>query len=249
MLNPSHPFLHTYARYPVTLIRGEGSRVQDDKGRWYLDACTGIAVMALGHGHPEVKAAVLRQVEGVWHTSNLFHVPSQRDFAARLSAAYHGAAVFFCNSGVEANEAAVKLARKHHFRQGDPRTEVLTATHAFHGRTLLGLALTPKEAYRTGFGPLPADVRTVPSAELAAAVSARTAAVLVEPVQGEGGCRVVDDLPAIQAACEAHGALLITDEIQCGLGRTGSLHAPVRPDIITLAKRWAGASPSARCSR
>lgn len=243
MLNPSHPFLHTYARYPLTLVRGEGVRVQDDMGRWYLDACTGIAVMALGHGHPAVKAAVLAQLEGIWHASNLFHVPAQQAFAARLSEAYHGAASFLCNSGAEANEGAVKLARKHHFRQGDPRTEILTATHAFHGRTLLGLALTPKDHYRTGFGPLPTDVRTVPATELAGAVSERTAAVLVEPLQGEGGCRVVHDLPAIKAACEAHGALLITDEIQCGLGRTGSFHAPVQPDIITLAKGLGGGLP------
>lgn len=243
MLNPSHPFLHTYARYPLTLVRGEGTRVQDDRGRWYLDACTGIAVMALGHAHPAVKAAVLAQVEGIWHASNLFHMPAQREFAAHLSAAYHDAALFFCNSGAEANEAAVKLARKHHFRRGDVRTEVLTATHAFHGRTLLGLALTPKDAYREGFGPLPAGVRTVDASALASAVSERTAAVLVEPLQGEGGCRVVHDLPAIKAACEAHGALLITDEIQCGLGRTGSLHAPARPDIITLAKALGGGLP------
>lgn len=243
MLNPSHPFLHTYARYPVTLVRGEGVRMQDDTGRWYLDACTGIAVMSLGHAHPAVRRAVLDQVDGIWHASNLFHVPAQQAFATRLSAAYHGAPSFLCNSGAEANEAAVKLARKYHFRQGDPRTEVLTAEHAFHGRTLLGLALTPKDKYRTGFGPLPAGVRTAPAAALAEAVSETTAAVLIEPLQGEGGCRVVHDLPAIKAACEASGALLITDEIQCGLGRTGTFHTAVRPDIITLAKGLGGGLP------
>ena len=122
VLNPSHPFLHTYARYPLTLVRGEGVRVQDDQGRWYLDACTGIAVMALGHAHPEVKAAVLAQLDGLWHGSNLVHMPSQQACAQRLSSAFDDAAVFFTNSGAEANEAAVKLVRKHHHRRGDPRT-------------------------------------------------------------------------------------------------------------------------------
>jgi len=243
VLNPSHPFLHTYARYPLTLVRGEGVRVQDDSGRWYLDACTGIAVMALGHAHPEVKAAVLAQLDGLWHGSNLVHMPSQQACATRLSRAFDDAAVFFTNSGVEANEAAVKLARKHHHRRGDPRSEILTATHAFHGRTLLGLAMTPKDKYRTGFGPLPPDIRSVPVEDLAAAVTERTAAVVIEPVQGEGGCRPVTQLAAIRAACDANGALLITDEIQCGLGRKGHFRTPVRSDIVALAKALGGGLP------
>ena len=243
MLNPSHPFLHTYARYPLTLVRGEGVRVQDDQGRWYLDACTGIAVMALGHAHPEVKAAVLAQLDGLWHGSNLVHMPSQQACAQRLSSAFDDAAVFFTNSGAEANEAAVKLVRKHHHRRGDPRTEILTATHAFHGRTLLGLAMTPKDKYRVGFGPLPPDIRSVAADTLAEAISEKTAAVVIEPVQGEGGCRPVQQLAEIRAACDAHGALLITDEIQCGLGRKGYFRTPVRVDVVTLAKALGGGLP------
>lgn len=238
------PFLNTYARYPLTLVRGEGLRVQDDQGRWYLDACTGIAVMALGHAHPRVKAAVRDQVDRLWHVSNLFHVPVQQRFAALLSATFHDAKVFLTNSGIEANEAAIKLARKRSFRRGETeRVEILTAERAFHGRTLLGLAMTPKPAYREGYGPLPSAVRNVPAAELAGAVSERTAAVMVEPVQGEGGCRPITELAAIRDACDAHGALLIYDEIQCGLGRTGTMHQAPAPDALTLAKALGGGLP------
>lgn len=244
MTNPSHPFLHTYGIRPLTLVRGEGLRVQDDAGKWYLDACTGIAVMALGHGHPRVLAAVREQVDQLLHVSNLYHVPVQQRFAARLSATFHDAAVFLCNSGTEANEGSVKLARKYHWRRGDTeRVEILTVDNAFHGRTLLGLAMTPKDKYRTGFGPMPGGVRSVPVPALPDAISERTAAVVVEPVQGEGGCVPVGNLPEIRAACDAHGALLVSDEIQCGLGRTGSLHAPVRADIVALAKALGGGFP------
>jgi len=244
MTSPTHPFFNTYGQRPLTLVRGEGLRVQDDQGRWYLDACTGIAVLALGHRHPAVVAAVQAQLDALWHASNLYGVPVQSSFAELLSDTFHGGAVFLCNSGAEANEAAIKLARKFWWRQGQPeRVEILTAEHAFHGRTLMGLALTPKPAYRRGFGPLPGGVRSLPVADLAAAVSDRTAAVLIEPVQGEGGCRPVSELAAIRAACDATGALLITDEIQCGLGRTGQLHGAVRPDAVTLAKALGGGLP------
>ena len=244
MKSPTHPFLHTYGRYPITLVGGEGARVRDDAGRWYLDACTGIAVMALGHGHPAVRAAILSQLDAVWHVSSLYHIPSQQRFAQLLSETYGDGAVFLCNSGAEANETAVKLARKHHWRRGDTdRVEILSATHAFHGRTLTGLALTPKAVYREGFGPMPEHFRNLPISQLADAVSERTAAVFIEPIQGEGGCRVVEDLQALRAACDAHGALLVTDEIQCGLGRTGTLHPEVRRDIVTLAKALGGGLP------
>lgn len=240
-------FLNTYARYPLELVRGEGVRLQGADGRWYLDGLCGIAVMSLGHGHPAVLKAVHAQVDRLLHVSNLFHVDVQRSFAELLASTYRDedgpAAVFLGNSGVEANEGAVKLARKWHWRRGDPRVEILTAHGAFHGRTLLGLAMTPKAKYREGFGPLPDEVRSVPVEELPAAVSHRTAAVVVEPVQGEGGCVPVENLAQVRAACDAAGALLIYDEIQCGLGRTGTLHERPAPDVRTLAKALGGGLP------
>lgn len=242
-MSPSpSPFLDTYARYPIALVEGRDRRVCDDAGRWYLDAIGGIAVMALGHRHPEVTAAIHAQVDRLLHTSNLYHLPIQTAFAQALADLY-GGRVFLTNSGVEANEAAVKLARKYHWRRGDPRPEILTLHNAFHGRTLMALAMTPREKYQQGFGPLPSDVRSLSAADLPAAISAHTAAVFVEPVQGEGGCLPIDNLDAIRDACDRHGALLVYDEIQCGLGRTGEvLHHP-RPDITTLAKALGGGLP------
>ena len=240
-------FLNTYARYPLELVRGEGVRVQDATGRWYLDGIAGIAVMALGYGHPRVLAAVHRQVERLMHTSNLYHIDVQRQFMELLSDTYADetgpAHVFFSNSGVEANEGAVKLARKWHYRRGAPRAEILTADHAFHGRTLLALAMTPKPKYQEGYAPLVPEVRTFPAEDLPGVISAATAAVVIEPVQGEGGCLPIPNLAEIRAACDATGALLIYDEIQCGLGRSGALtHAPA-PDVRTLAKALGGGLP------
>ena len=246
------PFVPTYGRYPLTLVRAEGRRVQDADGHWYLDAIGGIAVTALGHGHPAVTAAVQAQVDRLLHVSNLYRVPVQTRFAERLLEVMQGTAVFLCNSGTEANEAAVKLVRKHHWRQagspasGDsPRTEVVVAENAFHGRSLMALALTPRPKYKAGFGPLPGPVRVVPVEEMPGAVSERTAAVFVEPVQGEGGCRPVPDavLADLRVACDRTGALLVYDEIQCGLGRTGTLVHQPRPDAITLAKALGGGLP------
>lgn len=240
-------FLDTYARYPIELVRGEGSRLQDSQGRWYLDGIAGIGVMALGHGHPRVRAAIHAQVDRLMHVSNLYSVDVQTRFAQCLSNAYADEAgparVFLSNSGGEANEGAVKLVRKWHYRRGAPRAEILSAKGAFHGRTLMNLALTPKDKYREGFGPLPSEVRNLPAAELPGAVSERTAAVFVEPVQGEGGCIPMDNLAELRAACDAAGALLVYDEIQCGLGRSGVWrHAPL-PDVSTLAKALGGGLP------
>ena len=244
------PFLDTYARFPLELVRGAGRRVQDSSGRWYLDAIGGIAVLALGHDHPDVKAAIHAQVDTLLHTSNLYRLPVQRAFANKLLEMLGGAAVFLCNTGAEANEGAVKLIRKHFWRQAgcpadgnSPRTELIVLEHAFHGRTMMALAMTPKPAYHLGFGPLPDCVKVVPADKVAEAVSARTAAVFLEPVQGEGGCRPVPGLHAIREACDKHGALLVFDEIQCGLGRTGELIHHPRPDIITLAKAIGGGLP------
>ena len=244
------PFLDTYGRFPLTLVRGQGRRVQDDAGRWYLDAIGGIAVLALGHDHPAVKAAIHAQVDTLLHTSNLYRLPVQRRFAEKLVAMLDGAGVFLCNSGAEANEGAVKLVRKHHWlaagspASGDsPRTELIVLEHAFHGRTFMALSMTPKPAYHRGFGPMNDCVKVVPADRVAEAVSERTAAVFLEPVQGEGGCREVPHLDQIRAACDATGALLVFDEIQCGLGRTGELIHHPRPDIITLAKAVGGGLP------
>ncbi len=244
MSSASHPFLHTYRRYPLTLVRGEGHRVQDDAGRWYLDACTGIAVQALGHNHPRVTRAIQDQLSRISHTSNLFSVPVVQELAALVSRTFDDGAVFFTNSGVEANEAAVKLVRKHWWRQGRPdKDEILVLDNAFHGRTLLGITMTPKAPYQEGFGPLVPGIRAVPVDTAAAHIGPRTAAIVLEPVQGEGGCRPVPHLDAIRAACDREGALLVYDEIQCGLGRKGVLLQQPRPDIVTMAKAIGGGLP------
>ncbi|RME22146.1 MAG: aminotransferase class III-fold pyridoxal phosphate-dependent enzyme [Deltaproteobacteria bacterium] len=236
-------FLHTYARYPLQIETGEGCRLRATDGRWYLDGIAGIAVMALGHGHPAVKTAVHAQVDALMHVSNLYSVGVQTELAALLSRTFGGGSVFFTNSGSEANETAIKLVRKYHSRRGDPRHEVVVLEHAFHGRTLMALSMTPKPRYQEGMGPMADGVVVCRAEDAAAAVGPRTAAVVVEPVQGEGGCRPVEVLPELRAACDAHGALLVYDEIQCGLGRTGSLHHDPEPDIRTLAKALGGGLP------
>ena len=237
------PHLANYARYPIEILTGMGCRLQDTQGRWYLDATAGIAVMALGHGHPVVKAAVHAQVDQLMHVSNLYHVPIQTRLFQALSAAYGGAGILLQNSGTEATEAAVKLARKYHWRRGDPRAEIIVLDHAFHGRTMMALAMTPKPAYQEGYAPLPGLVKVVAPEAAAAAVSEATAAIFVEPVQGEGGCRPIGGLAEIRAACDRTGALLVYDEIQCGLGRTGVFTHDPAPDIVTLAKALGGGLP------
>jgi len=231
-------WLNTYARFPLTITRGEGSRIQADDGRWYLDAFTGIGVMALGHAHPEVLAAIHAQADALLHASNLLHVPVQSELARALSELY-GGRVFFCNSGSEANETALKLARKH-----TGRVEVLAVEGSFHGRTYGALALTGR--YQEGFGPMPSGIRHVPAEALREAISERTAAVFVEPIAGESGCRPLP-IAGLREACDAHGALLVYDEVQCGLGRTGRLHHAPRPHVRTLAKALGGGLPLGAC--
>ena len=248
----SDPFLNTYGPPALQIAGASGRRVLGKDGRWYLDAIGGIAVSALGHAHPAILAAVHRQVDSVLHASNLYRVDVQTRLAQRLTELLGGESVFLCNSGTEANEAAVKFARKHHWiaagrpaGEPSPRTELVVAENAFHGRSLMALAMTPRPAYQAGFGPFPGPVRVVPVTELASAVSESTAAVFVEPVQGEGGCHPVPQavLEQTRAACDAYGALLVYDEIQCGLGRTGELQHSPRPDLITLAKALGGGLP------
>lgn len=242
-MSTQDPFLNTYGERPLTLVRGSGRRVLDDQGRWYLDAICGIAVNALGHEHPRILAAIAEQSGKLLHTSNLYHVPVQRELAQALVALYDAGGVFLCNSGAEANESALKLARKYHYKRGAPRAEILVAEHAFHGRTLAMVTLTGRDKYQEGYHPLPPGVRVVPDDQMASEISEATCAVFLEPVRGEGGCLPFPDLQGVRDACDAHGALLVYDEIQCGLGRTGTLRVKPEPDIRALAKALGGGLP------
>ena len=236
----------SYARQPVEFVRGEGARLWDAEGNEYLDFLTGLSVTNLGHCHPRVVAAVREQAGRLMHVSNLFYTEPAMQLAERLSSASLGGKVFFCNSGAEAVEAAIKLARK--ARQGG---DVVVVDGAFHGRTYGALSATPQEAKQAPFAPLVPGFRAAlpePQA-LFDAVDERTAAVLLEPIQGESGVHVLSEdlLAAAREACDAHGAALIFDEIQCGMGRTGTLWAyeqtGVLPDAITVAKALAGGLP------
>jgi acetylornithine/N-succinyldiaminopimelate aminotransferase len=236
----------SYARLPVEFVRGEGARVWDADGVEYLDFLCGISVTSLGHCHPRVVEAVREQVGRLMHTSNLFYTEPAMRLAERLAESSLGGKVYFCNSGAEANEAAIKLARK--AKRGG---EIVTVHNAFHGRTYGALSATPQEAKQAPFAPLVPGFRAVaaePEA-LAAAIDERTAAVLLEPIQGESGVNVLSDelLALAREACTAHGAALVFDEVQCGMGRTGTLWAyeqtGVTPDAITAAKALGGGLP------
>ena len=237
-------FLPTYARYPVTFVRGEGAHLFDDAGNEYLDFLSGISVTSVGHCHPKVVEAVREQAGKLMHTGNLYFNEPGTELARRLVESSLGGGVFFTNSGAEANEAALKLARKR--RQGG---DIVSVHGGFHGRTYGALSATPQESKQAPFAPLVPGFRAVEPAALAAAVDERTAAVIVEVIQGESGVHPLDDdvLRATRAACDEHGALLILDEVQTGMGRTGSLWAyeqtGVRPDAITLAKALGGGLP------
>ncbi|MBA3809636.1 MAG: acetylornithine/succinylornithine family transaminase [Solirubrobacterales bacterium] len=238
--------VHSYARMPVEFVRGEGARLWDSEGNEYLDLLCGIGVTSLGHCHPRVVEAARAQLGRLMHVSNLFYTEPAMRLAERLSALSLGGKVFFCNSGAEANEAAIKLARKAK-RGGD----VLVVHGAFHGRTYGALSATPQEAKQAPFAPLVPGFRAVaPEAQaLRTAVDAGTAAVILEPIQGETGVHVLSDelLGAARAACDEHGAALIFDEVQCGMGRTGTLWAyeqtGVVPDAMTVAKALGGGLP------
>jgi acetylornithine/N-succinyldiaminopimelate aminotransferase len=238
--------IHSYARAPVEFVRGEGARLWDDEGNEYLDFLCGISVTNIGHCHPRVVAAVREQVGRLMHASNLFYTEPAMRLAQTLSRSSLGGKVFFCNSGAEASEAAIKLARK--ARAGG---DVVVVYGAFHGRTYGALSATPQESKQAPFAPLVPGFRVVaaePDA-LAGAVDDRTAAVIVEPIQGESGVHVLsgETLAAARAACDEHGAALIFDEVQCGMGRTGTLWAyeqtGVRPDAMTVAKALGGGMP------
>ncbi|SDG41991.1 acetylornithine/N-succinyldiaminopimelate aminotransferase [Sulfitobacter delicatus] len=245
--------LPTYNRAPMSFVKGEGTWLIEADGRRFLDLGAGIAVNALGHAHPALVKALTDQAQALWHTSNLYHIPQQEALADKLVAETFADTVFFCNSGTEACELAVKMARKHFYDKDQPeRVEIITFSGSFHGRSSAGIAAAGSEKMTKGFGPLlPGFVHLDlgDSDALKAAITDKTAAIMVEPVQGEGGIRAIPDadLQEMRALCDEHGLLLILDEVQCGVGRTGRLFAHewagVTPDIMMVAKGIGGGFP------
>jgi acetylornithine/N-succinyldiaminopimelate aminotransferase len=242
--------MNTYGRLPMALVKGKGSKVWDADGKEYLDFVAGLAVNSLGHCHPKVVAAIQEQAEKLLHCSNLYWIEPQIQLAKLLVDNSFGDKVFFCNSGAEANEGAIKLARKYAKKfHGSEKYEIISLKHSFHGRTLATLTATGQDKYQKGNEPLPEGFKYVPINDLKAlesAMSVHTCAVLIEPVQGEGGVHVADFsyLQGVKELCQQYGALLIFDEVQCGVGRTGRLfayeHSGVEPHIMTLAKALGG---------
>jgi acetylornithine/N-succinyldiaminopimelate aminotransferase len=247
----------TYARIDVAFERGEGAYLFDSDGRRYLDFASGIAVNALGHCHPHLVEAVQDQAGKLWHTSNLYHIPGQQKLADRLVAATFADSVFFANSGAEAVECSLKMARKYQSDQGHPeRYRVITCTNAFHGRTLATIAAGGQEKHLAGFSPAVEGFDQVAFGnlnEMRAAIGPETAAIMIEPVQGEGGINAADPayLKGLREAADEFDLLLIFDEVQCGMGRTGKLFAHewagVTPDIMAVAKAIGGGFPVAAC--
>ena len=245
--------LNTYARAPFVLARGEGMYLYDEDGRAYLDFSSGISVNALGHADPEIAAAVSQQIAQLSHVCNLYHSAPHADLAEALCARSFADKVYFCNSGTEAVEAAIKFARKYaRTVHGPGKTGIVAFSGSFHGRTIGALALTAREKYQAPFRPLMPGASFAPFNDLAAAeklIGPDTCAVFVEPVQGEGGIHpaTAEFLAGLRAACDRYGALLVFDEIQCGMGRTGTLwgyeHSGVTPDMMTLAKALGGGLP------
>jgi acetylornithine/N-succinyldiaminopimelate aminotransferase len=249
----SSHLLPTYARVDLAFERGEGAWLFTAAGERYLDFTSGVAVNVLGHSHPDLVKALTEQAKKVWHVSNLYRIPGAERLAERLCAASFADMVFFCNSGTEAMEGAIKTARKYHAVLGEPeRFRIVTFEGAFHGRTLASLAAGGQKKYLEGFGPPVEGFDQVPFADLEAtkkAIGPQTGAILIEPVMGEGGVRVVPHtfLRALRELCDKHGLLLIFDEVQTGVGRTGDLfayqHTGVEPDIMALAKALGGGFP------
>lgn len=249
--------LPIYARAPVAFERGEGAWAITADGQRYLDFGAGIAVNSLGHAHPYLVEALTAQAGRIWHTSNLYGAPEGERLARRLCDATFAERVFFTNSGAEANECAIKMARKYHAANGHPeRYRIITFEGAFHGRTLATIAAGGQQKYIDGFGPKVDGFDLVPfddEAALAAAIGPETAALMIEPVQGEGGLRTVPArfLRHLRALCEEHGLLLVFDEIQTGVGRTGKFfayeHSGVTPDIMSIAKGIGGGFPMGAC--
>ncbi|GJD78643.1 acetylornithine aminotransferase [Methylobacterium gregans] len=249
--------LPNYVRAPIAFERGEGAWLVARGGERYLDFGAGVAVNALGHAHPHLVAALTEQAQKVWHVSNLYEIPEGERLGQRLVDATFADIAFFCNSGAEANEAAIKMARKYHAEGGHPeRFRIVTFEGAFHGRTLATIAAGGQQKYIEGFGPKVDGFDQVPAGDMAAleaAITPETAALMIEPIQGEGGVRVVPhaELRHLRALCDRHGLLLIMDEVQTGVGRTGKLFAHewsgVTPDIMSAAKGIGGGFPLGVC--
>ena len=244
--------INTYGPRKLALTRGEGALLWDAEGKEYVDFFAGIAVCNLGHCHPAVTEAIVAQANKLVHVSNLYYIEPQVKLAELLSQHCFAERWFFCNSGAEANEAAIKLARRYWVQKGTPKPEIITAEHSFHGRTLTAITATGQPKYQQGFAPLTPGFRYVPYDDveaLAAAIGPETGAVLLEPVQGEGGVRVPSEgyLAAVRKLCDERNVLLIFDEVQTGIGRTGKLfahqHWDVAPDIMTVAKALANGMP------
>lgn len=249
--------MNTYVRQPISIARARGARVYDLEGREYLDFVGGVAVNSLGHNHPDLMLALQKQLVQVIHTSNLYYTVPQVALAKALVERSFAKKVFFCNSGAEANEAAIKLARRYgHEKRGPECFNIITMKHSFHGRTLATLAATGQEKFQKGFEPVTPGFSTVPFNDidaLEAAVTERTAAVMLEPIQAEGGVHVVNKayLTRVRELCTQRDVLLIFDEVQTGMGRTGTLFAyeqfGVAPDVMTLAKGLGGGVPIGAC--
>ena len=248
----------TYGRLPVSFVRGEGSRLFDDTGKSYLDALTGLAVCGLGHAHPKVADAIAKQAATLMHTSNLYRIPAQERLATRLCEVAGMDNVFFCNSGAEANEAAIKIARLYGHGRGVNAPEVVVVDNSFHGRTMATLTATGNRKVQAGFEPLLAGFVRAPyddveSIDKIAANNKQVVAVLVEPILGEGGIRIPEDgyLDALRAVCDANEWLLMLDEVQTGNGRTGRYfayqHTNAVPDVITTAKGLGNGMPIGAC--
>jgi len=242
-------FIGTYARYPAAMVKGSGCRLTDADGKEYLDFMAGIAVCGLGHGHPQITEAICRQAADLVHVSNLYYTQPQIELAEMITDNSFGEKIFLCNSGAEANEAAIKLARIY---SGEGRYKIISLSGSFHGRTLATVAATGQPKFHKGFEPLPDGFLHAPFGDLSALeqmVDASTCAILCEPLQGEGGVRPLakEYLQGIKALCEKHGLLLIFDEIQTGMGRTGTLFAyeqlGIQPDILTMAKALGNGLP------
>jgi acetylornithine/N-succinyldiaminopimelate aminotransferase len=249
----SRYIVQTYRRTPIVLVRGEGARVFDEDGREYLDLLAGIGVGALGHGHQQLARAIAEQAHEMIHCSNLFFHPLQGEVARRLAKLSGLSRAFFCNSGAEAVETCLKFARRYWYTKGDTnRTEIIAMEGDFHGRTYGALSVTYDEHYRAPFAPLLPHVRFVPVNQpdkLREAITNKTAIVILEPIQGEGGVRplTADFAGAVDEMCRTTGALLIADEVQCGLGRTGHAfyyqHLGLKPDLVSVGKALAGGVP------
>ena len=252
--------LPTYNRAPLSFEKGEGSWLIATDGGRYLDLGSGIAVNALGHAHPALIKALTDQAEKVWHVSNVFEIPEQKRLADLLVAHTFADTVFFTNSGTETAELAIKMARKYWYEKGTPRSEILCFEGAFHGRSTAAIAAAGSEKMVKGFGPLmPGFVHLkwpasdADHAAIRAAITDRTCAVIIEPIQGEGGIRSADDafLKLLRTRCDETGTLLIFDEVQCGMGRTGRLFAHewagLTPDVMTIAKAIGGGFPLGAC--